>query len=132
MVDGRIKQETALHAFLAALIAVGVAWLIKEIWPVPRPFMINHLAVQTITTPLNGSFPSQHAAAAFALAASVWLHNRKIGWGFIAGAVLVGWARIWANVHYPIDIVAGAILGSLVAVAVDRLHVFAALKKKRS
>lgn len=131
IVDGRVKREVALHALLATLITFGISQLVKDLYHDPRPFLVNHLPVQTLTIPQDNSFPSFHTAAAFALAITVWLHNRKIGGFFLVVAVIIGLARIWANVHWPIDIVGGAILGTLIALAIEKLHVFSWIAKKR-
>lgn len=129
VIDGRIKKEVALHAFLATAVAVGIAELVKMLIPVPRPFLMNHLIPLTATIPTDASFPSSHTAAGFALSFSVWRHNRKAGWFFLGIALVIGISRVLAQVHRPIDIVAGAILGIVISMAVERLHVFPLLKK---
>jgi len=131
IIDGRIKKEVALHAFLATLVAVGAAELLKILFPTARPFVTEHLSPLTLTIPHSGSFPSSHTAAAFALAFSVWRHNKKIGTAFLATALTIGIARIAAAVHWPLDILCGAIIGIVVSLAVERLHVFPLLKKHR-
>jgi undecaprenyl-diphosphatase len=107
-------------------LAAGVAWLLahllKAVFPTPRPFQING-GVAAVVFPLtNGGFPSGHAAAAFALALTVWRHHKKVGIVYLISACLIGLARVLANVHYPIDIVGGAILGIIVAFVVEKLH----------
>ena len=79
LIDGRIKKEQALHAFLAALIAWVVAEMLKNLIPSIRPFKINGYVPLTFTIPTDSSFPSSHAAATFAMETSVWLNNKKLG-----------------------------------------------------
>jgi len=122
LVDGRIKKEQALHAFLAALIAWVVAEMLKNLIPSIRPFQINGYVPLTFTIPTDSSFPSSHAAATFAMATSVWLHNKKLGIIFMVGAVLTCVGRIIANVHYPFDVATGGFLGIASSVVVARLH----------
>ncbi len=125
VVDGRIKREQALHAFFAALISWGVASMIKAIFPTLRPFQVNGGSQLTLTTyHTTGAFPSAHTAIAFALAATVWLHDKKLGMLFVISAIGVGAGRILGNVHYLIDIVGGAVIGSSVAFLVEKLHVY--------
>jgi undecaprenyl-diphosphatase len=50
------------------------------------------------------------------------MHDRKVGWGFLVSALAIGVARIIANVHYPMDIVGGAFLGTIVAVVIEKVH----------
>ena len=61
------------------------------------------------------AFPSGHATFFAALAISIFFLNKKVGYIFIFFALLIGLARIMAGVHFPIDILGGFILGSLVA-----------------
>lgn len=128
-VDGKIKKEQVIHALTASFIAWTIAFLIKIIFPTVRPFMINGGGVDVIIRPSDGAFPSQHTALSFALAVTIFMHDRKIGWYFLIGALVIGTARVLANVHYPIDILGGAFIGTLVAVLVEKVHMFDLLKK---
>ena len=123
-IDGRVKKEQALHAFFASLIAWALTLMIKTLIPTMRPFQIEDSLPMTMTIPLDPSFPSTHTAVAFALAVSVWLHNKKVGIFFIIAAFLVGWGRIASNVHYFGDVLAGAAIGIAIAYIVEKLHLF--------
>src|SRR3972149_4469485 len=79
LVDGKIKKEQAIHAFLAAAFAWTIAELIKTLIPSIRPFKLNGFTPLTLTVPSDGAFPSSHTAAAFAAAITVFLHNKKLG-----------------------------------------------------
>ena len=129
VIDGRIKREVALHAFLSALMAWGAAELLKSLFPISRPFVTDNFPPLTLTIPIDGSFPSGHTAAAFALATSVWLHNKKLGLFFITIALTIGVSRVLANVHWPLDIVGGVVVGTIVSLMVEKLHVFQLVKK---
>lgn len=121
-IDGKIKKEQVVHALFACLFAWIIAALIKHFFPTLRPFVVNGGETGVILRPTDGAFPSEHTTLAFALAITVFMHDRKIGWFFLIGALTVGIARVLANVHYPIDIIGGAFLGTLVAVIVEKLH----------
>lgn len=127
-IDGRIKKEQVLHALFAAILAWLIAQMVKNLFPALRPFEADGTSPLTMTIPSDSSFPSGHSAAAFGLSVAIWLHARKTGYFYLFLAVLVGAARVYANVHYPLDIVGGAFLGVVVALAIDRLHVFGLLK----
>ncbi|HNU96830.1 MAG TPA: phosphatase PAP2 family protein [Candidatus Portnoybacteria bacterium] len=78
--------------------------------------------ILNITRP-NGepfSFPSGHSAIVFAIAMAVFYFNKK--WGIIAFvlAILVGIGRVWIGVHRPIDILAGALIGILSGIIVNK------------
>lgn len=121
-IDGKIKKEQVVHALLASFIAWTATYLLKNIFQTVRPFELNNLQAFTLTLPTDPSFPSAHTAMAFALAITIWLHDRKVGILFVVLAGLVAWARVAANVHYPIDVVAGAILGSVTAILMEKVH----------
>jgi undecaprenyl-diphosphatase len=122
-VDGKIKKEQVVHALLASFIAWTVAEVMKRIFNTPRPFDVNqNLQTFTATLPLDPAFPSGHAATVFALAVTIWFHDRKVGIIFIVLAALVAWARVAANVHYPVDVIVGAMIGMAVAIAVEKVH----------
>jgi undecaprenyl-diphosphatase len=63
---------------------------------------------------LNSSFPSGHSTFAFALAFSIFWYDKKSGIIFIILAILVALGRVLVGVHYPLDILFGALLGFLV------------------
>lgn len=131
IVDGKFRKEQVLHAIMSTVFAWVLAQMIKNLFPTLRPFEMNGNPPLTLVVPSDPAFPSGHASAAFALAATMWLHNRKQGIFFILAALLVGIARVVGNVHFPLDIVGGAFLGSLVAITVDRLHLYNLLIRKR-
>lgn len=122
VIDGKIKKEQVVHALFACLFAFLAAFLIKHFFPTLRPFMINGKEIDVLIRPSDGAFPSEHSVIAFALAVTVFMHDRKVGWWFLLGASIIGIARVLANVHYPIDIVGGAFLGTIVAVIVEKIH----------
>jgi membrane-associated phospholipid phosphatase len=124
LADGRIKKEQALHAFIASISSWVVAQMIKGLFPTLRPFKMNGGSPLTLMVPEDGSFPSGHSAAAFGLAVTVWLHSKKLGIIYLLAALGVGLGRIWANVHFPTDIIGGAILGSVVAFFVEKVHLY--------
>ncbi|MET8310851.1 phosphatase PAP2 family protein [Micromonospora sp. NPDC005173] len=77
-----------------------------------RPFQ-THPVHQLIPHDPGGSLPSDHATAAFAVAfaVGVFLSWR---WGLLLSvlATVIGFARVWSGVHYPTDILAGAVIGA--------------------
>lgn len=123
VIDGRIRKEQVAHALFACAIAWVIAFLIKTFFPTVRPFWVDGGGILTLTVPHDGSFPSEHAAIAFALSVTIFMHNKKAGWLFLISAIVIGVARVLANVHYPVDVFGGALTGTLVAVVVEKSHV---------
>lgn len=127
--DGRIKREVALRALMTSIIAWIAVQMVKNLFPTMRPFETNGNSTMVVWNPISNSFPSTHTAVAFGIAMAIWLHDKKLGSVFMVTAFLVGAARVAANVHYPLDIAGGAVLGVLVAYLVERLHPSKLLKK---
>jgi undecaprenyl-diphosphatase len=94
----------------AAAIAVGANQIVNHVWHRARPYAHHHvrLLTQRSTDP---SFPSDHTAFAFGMAAGVWPRARKTGWWLLLGGVLVALARVFVGAHYPGDVAAGAAMG---------------------
>lgn len=119
----RLREEHFWELPLKALVAAGVAFGVREVLGVlvgrARPFVtladVQPLIAMDST---HDSFPSGHAAAAFAIALVVWKHDRDWGAAFLILATLVALSRVFVGVHYPSDIVAGALLGWGAAAAV--------------
>ena len=66
----------------------------------------------------GSSFPSGHATFFMGLAVALFFIDKKIGYLFMFFALIIGLARIIAGAHFPVDILGGFILGSLVSVSV--------------
>lgn len=130
LVDGKKLKELTLHALIASILAWLISTFLKDIFATTRPFLTNGLEIKTLTIPFDHAFPSSHTAAIFALSVTIFFHHRKLGYIFISTSLAVGIARVLANVHYPIDILGGAIIGTIMALSVDHIHLFSLLKKK--
>lgn len=92
-----------------------------------RPFVSLHTG--RLVNPFSEkSFPSDHAAVAFAIALAVFLYDKKLGIVLMFLSVLVGLGRIYAGVHYPLDVVGGILVGAISAVFM-KLVVFRNIKE---
>ena len=69
-----------------------------------------------VDTPHDYSFPSGHTIACFEASVAIMLSSRKLGIPALIIAVLVAFSRMYLYVHYPTDVIASVILGSLFAV----------------
>jgi undecaprenyl-diphosphatase len=59
------------------------------------------------------SFPSSHAANCFALATVIFVFYRRRGWIAFLLAALVAFSRMYVGVHWPVDVLAGCLIGIL-------------------
>lgn len=118
----RERRHRAIHAGLAGLIAVGFSGLIGQLWYRPRPFVALPATVHLLIHHApDSSFPSDHATLAFAIATVLAGLGPLWGWLLVAFGALVAVARVFVGVHWPTDVLAGALLGFLVARGILRL-----------
>lgn len=104
----------ALGAMLLGLLVTNVT--IKPLISRPRPWL-DWPIIPLVTERDPNSFPSGHTCAAFAAGLS-WARALPWRWGRLAAvvlAVLMGLSRLYVGVHYPSDVLAGALIGSLCA-----------------
>ena len=71
------------------------------------------------------------AAVAFSLATTLWLYDKKLGVAYFILAILVALGRVTANVHYILDVIIGSMIGTMVAIVVNKLRLFRLLKIKK-
>ncbi len=109
------RFQTAYTAAIAAVIArYGVKSLLVTFIHRARPFVSLrevHTLIPADMSERLQSFPSGHAVFFFALAMAVYMNNKRWGYIFFAGALLMGIARVAAGIHWPGDILGGALLG---------------------
>jgi undecaprenyl-diphosphatase len=80
-----------------------------------RPYTaLPHILVLA-TRSTDPSFPSDHATMAGAVAVGLWFVSRRLGIVAAIAALLMAFARVYIAAHYPADVVAGLLLGGLVA-----------------
>jgi undecaprenyl-diphosphatase len=104
------------------LLADMLALLLKVAGGRKRPFLVDPEQDPLVGTPLDLSLPSGHAATSFAGATLLAWYAPRLALPLFALAVLVAWSRVYVGVHYPLDILAGAVLGFVVARALRWLE----------
>jgi undecaprenyl-diphosphatase len=98
---------------IAVLLADGLALVLKVLSDVERPYVRYPDPEPLVTTPTDLSFPSGHAATSFAGATMLaFLLGRRVAPVLLVLAALVAASRVYVGVHYPVDVVAGAALGT--------------------
>ncbi len=113
----------AIQGAMTLVISTLVVQVMKRLIRRKRPFEYSD-KLRSIRIGVDPfSFPSGHTAAAFGLATSINLIivSPLIQFIFLFLALLVGFSRVYLAVHYPSDVIAGGIIGSVFAILV---HVF--------
>lgn len=110
------KKEKIRYLLLVGssviLSRIVITELIRFIWHRSRPF-VDHQVNQLLEHSASGSFPSGHIVFLFALATAVYFFNKKLGIAFLIISFLVGMARVFVGIHYPLDILGGIVIGIL-------------------
>jgi membrane-associated phospholipid phosphatase len=114
-----------------ALTSALVNAVLKPLWGRRRPERVKHRVpfARRVRMPKTRSFPSGHAASGFAFATGVASEAPLAGGLLTALAALVAYSRVHTGVHYPSDVVAGAVIGaalSPIAVAAAKRYRVAA------
>ena len=100
-----------------AISSVIVMLILKPIVARPRPFTQLSDLIVLIKKPLDFSFPSGHTSSSFSVAWIIyWLYpNKKVGKMGMVLASLIALSRLYLGVHYPMDVLIGFMIGTLVA-----------------
>ncbi len=112
---GRRGRLLAAGAILLVLLTDAGAQLAKNLIQRPRPCHTLEAVHLLLACTSSSSFPSNHAANIFALVTLFVYTYRYLLLPAYTLAVLVGYSRIYVGVHYPLDVLAGAMWGSLLA-----------------
>ena len=105
----------------AILLAESVSGALKVAVERDRPPLSRPVPEPLLESPSTFSFPSGHATVSFACATVLALAVPRLRWPLFALAVLVAWSRVYVGVHYPGDVLAGALLGLAIATALRML-----------
>ena len=88
--------------------------ILKNLVARVRPYDVNTVIAILIKKPLDFSFPSGHTAASFAAMTALFLAKMKKAWiAALILAVLIAFSRLYFYVHYPTDVLGGAVVGIL-------------------
>jgi undecaprenyl-diphosphatase len=91
--------------------------LIFRLRPCHNPALADNIHILVGYCPVSSSFTSSHACNHFAAAWFIFLtlrHTSRWWWLVFAWAFLISYAQVYVGVHYPIDVLSGAMVGSLI------------------
>lgn len=118
---GSARAGRSFFVAFAALAAAAAAPVIKAILPRTRPPGVFMGQTTLLVHPLfGGSFPSGHAMAAFGVATLLALRHPWCAPWTLGLAAAIAYSRIAVGVHFPLDVIAGSLLGCLAGWLVHR------------
>lgn len=109
----------AVLAGVGVLVAVAVNQPIVAAVDAPRPFTVFPHALVLLHRSTDPSFPSDHATMAGAVAVGLLFVNRRLGVLASVLALLMAMTRVYVGAHFPADVLAGLLLGGVVAAVVQ-------------
>jgi undecaprenyl-diphosphatase len=115
-------RHVLVAAGLSFLLGLGLNQIILLFVHRMRPYDagITHLLIEHSADP---SFPSDHATATFAIAATLLVHGmRRRGLAFLLAAFLVTLSRVYIGTHYASDVLGGALTGIVAAGVIAALY----------
>lgn len=117
--EGAQAGPAVLTASLAVGLSVIIFMAVKSIIGRPRPYQSWPGLPCLMAAPDKFSFPSGHTMTAFSAWSSLALAMPALTIPFMLIAITIGLSRIFLGLHYPTDVLAGAVLGSGIGLAVN-------------
>jgi membrane-associated phospholipid phosphatase len=123
--------KKAVIAFSIPTFAWIFAHVLKDYFGIPRPFQIlDDVTPLVFSTNAFQALPSGHATFFAALATSVYFLDKRVGVAIGVCAFVIGLARIMAGIHWPSDILAGWVLGVLIAMLLNEEWLYRLERRK--
>lgn len=114
MADRELNQRAVIRVIAAFLVANAIVKACNLLYFRPRPFSTQEVHL-LFYRPSDSSLPSNSAAVGFTFAAVIWQRSRNLGaiMGLLASLFAI--ARVYCGVHYPLDVISGALVGVFAA-----------------
>lgn len=113
----RLLPLVAIATAASFLVASGLNTLIKGIFDRSRPPEAMSLEA-LVGVPSSPSFPSGHAMTAFAAATAIAALSPRLRWPVLALAAVIAFSRVYLGVHFWIDVLVGATVGTVIGLLV--------------
>lgn len=102
-------------------IAIAISELISAIYVRQRPFVADSSVHLLVPHSADGGMPSHHIVFMAALVATIYYYDRRSATFFAILTLITGIARVIAGIHYPTDILVGALVGAIIVYVYHRV-----------
>ena len=102
-------------------VADGLSLALRQAIGRDRPPLVYPEPKALVAVPHTGAFPSGHASSAFACATVLAWASPRLRIPVFVLAAAIAWSRVYVGVHWPLDVLGGALLGVLVSIALLKL-----------
>lgn len=113
--QSRKNKMMIIQAMVAFVTAEIIGKLAGNLHLNYQPFAVLPNVNKLVDHAVDNSFPSDHTILFFSICFSFWFVRKKTGWLWLVLAFCVAISRIWVGVHYPFDVITGALIGIISA-----------------
>ena len=114
-------RKTGLLVLSSYILAYFIGdGILKNLIARPRPCTVDETVELLVARSSSYSCPSVHSMLAFASAVPVFYNYRKTGAAALLFAALIAFSRLYFFVHYPTDVLFGAVLGTLIGFIISK------------
>lgn len=107
------QRELLLRTVLTAGISFVLVSFFRKLYNKPRPYEALHIVPLIKKDKKGQSFPSRHVFSVFVIAMCWVCYIPLVGMVLLLAGVIMAWIRVIGGVHYPVDVIAGALIGIL-------------------
>jgi undecaprenyl-diphosphatase len=113
------RRQSASRALAGVILCSTLSWMIGLVWKRKRPFVRDWRIWNFTGHRANASFPSNHTANGMVVAWQLWHDHMPGAWLMALWSGMLAFSRVFAGIHFPSDILGGAVLAGAVHGAVN-------------